>query len=300
MSQQNSIITLNPGRDGDETDATEFLLYDAYGAPIYITSGPRTGTQESVKRERIVISGDDSRDNIVNPVLINGEYRVPTYDEHQRRALDRQTLQLEALIDKQPPTGQKPMVSSVPVAIASDQSPVQVRTLYGNRATYSASTNGTVGTGTAIATVTSIAYLFHPQSSETTARIGRIFIGWGGGAGNSNVNVQVAYITAENAVPGGTSRPIQTHDPIDPPSNLTFRSGAAAPTRITGDLFTGVAQASAQSAGVDFNIFEPTLNGKPIVLPARLGRGLEVRTVIGAVALTTALQVSVYMTWTEN
>jgi len=161
---------------------------------------------------------------------------------------------------------------------------------------YMASTNGSVGTGVAVATVTSIAYLFHPAAVLERYEIYRIDISFGGGAGaTSNVVARGAFITAEAAVPGGTSQTINPTDRADAAlaAATVFRTGATgAPTRVAGDLM------SFNSSGPGSNNYSwtPTSQGKPIVIRSGVAEGFEIRTVI-VTALGTAQQVSITFYW---
>jgi len=172
--------------------------------------------------------------------------------------------------------------------------------------TYMASTNGIVVTGTTAATVTSIAYLWHPAAITKRYEIVRIQASWSAGISNSgNFNIRLAKITAENATPGGTPQTINTADGADAASGGTFRTGATgAPTRTAGDLSafeietdTGNAN-SGSLAYAPFVIFDAFEDGKPLVCRSGVAEGWEIRTVVGT-ALGTGARMSVAFIWKE-
>ena len=165
-----------------------------------------------------------------------------------------------------------------------------------NSVSFMASTNGTVSSGTAAATTTSIAYLFHPNTNTKRIEIQRIDVALGGGS-SGNVSIRGAFITAENGTPGGTSQTINPLDRADSTSaGMVFRSGATgAPTRVTGDLITwNFGGAHSGDTSWDTEFF-----AKPIVLRASQAEGFEIRSVIGT-ALLTATTIAVTFYWTEQ
>lgn len=165
-----------------------------------------------------------------------------------------------------------------------------------NSSSFMVSTNGTISSGTGAATVTSLGYLFHPNTNTKRIEICRIDVALGGGA-SGNVMVRGAFITAENGAPGGTSQTIQPIDRSDSNSSgMIFRTGATgAPTRISGDLITW----NAGGAHTGLFSWESQLSGKPIILRASQAEGFEIRSVIGT-ALLTATSISVTFYWTEQ
>ncbi len=149
------------------------------------------------------------------------------------------------------------------------------RPLY--RATYTASTNGTVATSTGANTVTSIGYLFHPSASALRVEIIKIGLSWGGNAGNNDLSFRAARITAENGTPGGTSQTINAFDQDDTPSTMTLRSGATGtPVRAAGDYFC-VAAIGGSADQRQILMFDAGIYGKPIVLRSGQAEGLEIR-----------------------
>jgi hypothetical protein len=196
--------------------------------------------------------------------------------------------------------GQKTMAASIPVAIASDQSAIPTTVAASTKATFAASTNGVVGTGTASATVQSLAYLFHTGASTKTIKIMRIVIGWAGNGGNNSLTFRGAFITAENGAPGGTSQTINstkrsnTADATD-----TFRTGANAPTYVTGDLIA-MSAIGGSSDQQHATLYEDGDLEEPITLRAGTAEGFDIRSVIGGSNLASAVNVSVYYFWTEE
>lgn len=165
------------------------------------------------------------------------------------------------------------------------------------RSMYAGSTNGLVSTATAANTATSIAYLFHPSANTKRVEIQKITISFSGNAGNNGDFIEGAFITAENATPGGTSQTTNPLDRADAASTVIFRSGATgAPTRVTGDLlsFGGLGSTDRQI------IIDASTIGKPIVLRASVAEGFEIRHVVGASNLASAVEMTVTMFWTET
>ena len=165
-----------------------------------------------------------------------------------------------------------------------------------NVSSFMASSNGTISSGTAGATVTSLGYLFHPNTNTKRIEICRIDVTVGGGS-TGNVMIRGAFISAENGTPGGTSQTINPTDRGDSTSaGVIFRSAPNAPARVTGDLITWNAGGSATEANF---VWTPPLAGKPIVLRASQTEGFEVRSVVGT-ALLTAATIAVTFYWTEQ
>jgi hypothetical protein len=157
-----------------------------------------------------------------------------------------------------------------------------------------------VTTGTVAATVTSLAYLFHPGANTKRIKIQRIMVSWSGNGGNNSLSIRGNFITAENGAPGGTSQTINALDRADAASTLTFRTGATgAPTRVTGDLLT-LALEGGSSAQESFQLFDALQFGKPIILRASTAEGFEVRSVIGGSNIASVVSVGIYYIWTEE
>jgi hypothetical protein len=171
----------------------------------------------------------------------------------------------------------------------------------GTIAAFMASTNGTVSSGTALATVQSIAYLFHTAGSTKTIKIVRIDISDNTG-NNGALNVRGAFITAENGAPGGTSQTINGVNQADTAEGTdTFRTGATGePTRVTGDLITfAMAAGPSSPAGTSTLVWEAGSAAKAITLRAGVAEGFEIRSVISN-AFATADQIAVTYYWTEE
>jgi hypothetical protein len=161
---------------------------------------------------------------------------------------------------------------------------------------FMASTNGTVTTATLLASVTSIAYLFHPGTSTKTIKIRKIVVSSTGGT-NGVVNFRGAFITAENGVPGGTSQTINgVNRSFTPEAGDVFRTGATgAPTRVAGDLLSYALSVNGSSS----DAFTFDFTASPITLRAGVAEGFEIRTVITN-ALVNADSIGCYFYWTEE
>lgn len=176
------------------------------------------------------------------------------------------------------------------------------RVSYANVPTYGASTNGVVSSGTVLATVSSVAYLFHAAANTKTFRILRILASIGGGSGGA-LNLRGALITAENGTPGGTVQAVNPVNRGDAASTATgangvFRTGATgAPTRIAGDLMTY--SIGGADTGSDVELFDASQFGEPITLRGGFAEGFEIRSVVGT-ALLTAAQIAVTFFFTES
>jgi len=176
----------------------------------------------------------------------------------------------------------------------------RVRTTYPSITTYAGSSNGTVGSGTAATTVTSVGYIWHTAANAKRIEIYCITVSTGGGAAG-NLSLRGAFITAENATPGGLVYPPTPLDRSSAASTVTgstgiLRVGAAAPTRVVGDLITE--NIGGASTGTQYTLFDSSKSGQPIILRSGSAEGFEIRSVIG-VALTTATQISFTAYWTE-
>jgi hypothetical protein len=169
-----------------------------------------------------------------------------------------------------------------------------------NVASFMASTNGSLASGTVIGTVTSLAYLFHSASSTKRIEIKRIDVTAAGGisAGGTLLTLALrgAFITAENATPGGTSQTINGTDRSQTPDATdVFRTGATgAPTRLPGDVLSTAFGASGSY------VWCPDTSSRPIVLRPGVAEGFEIRIVVGGITLTTAAQFAVTFYWTER
>ncbi len=200
-----------------------------------------------------------------------------------------------------------------PVAVkASTTAPVLadsalVVNLSPNRpATYAASTNGVVAGSTSATATTSIAYIFHTATNTKRIEIYRIVATTGLEMGaNHDYTLRGAFITAENATPGGTAQTANPFDRSDAASTITgttgvFRTGATgAPTRVTGDLISE--EMYVNNGGSNQKIlFDIHFTGKPIVLRASTAEGFEIRmTGNNNGNLSQAPDISVTMYWME-
>lgn len=154
---------------------------------------------------------------------------------------------------------------------------------------YAASTNGTISSGTLLNTTTSIAYLWHPAANTKRVEINKILVSFAAGSGGL-LQVRGAFITAENGVPGGTVQIINPKDRDDPASTLTFRTGAAPPTRLAGDLYTDVSDQLKLEVGDNMT--------KPIVLRPGVDEGFEIRSIVGLLLISAQL-IAVSYEWVE-
>jgi hypothetical protein len=180
-------------------------------------------------------------------------------------------------------------------ALATSTNPIHVRRHAGNIATFCGTTNGAVATSTTRDVISSIAYVWHPSTSTKRVEIHKVVISFGGSAGGF-VFIRGARITAVAGTPGGSSPAPQSVDLADASTLITFTHRATgAPTRAAADMLTLVAGAGAGTV-YEWNA---ATSGKPIVLRPSVAEGFEVRAVVGPLGLTTALQVSVTMHWTE-
>lgn len=173
-------------------------------------------------------------------------------------------------------------------------------------ATYGASTNGTVGISTNQAGITSLAYIWHASGNTKRIEIYRIIASAGLECGaNHDFTLRGAFITAENATPGGTAQSVNPFDRDDTASSITgatgvFRTGATgAPTRVTGDLFSEEIYTNTGATNQKV-LFDIKHTGKPIVLRASTAEGFEIRAVGGGNGnLSQAVEVAVTIYWME-
>lgn len=163
--------------------------------------------------------------------------------------------------------------------------------------TFAASTNGAVVSATGNGTTTSIAYLFKPANIDRRISILRIDVSSAVNGGNNPYTLLGCFITAENATPGGTAQSINGLD-RDDVSFITFRTGAAAPTRVTGDLFVLSCIGVSDFKYLMFDYKQN--NGKPIVLRQGIAEGFEVRVLVGGSNLSNGPNVGIDMIWTEE
>lgn len=187
--------------------------------------------------------------------------------------------------------------------LVSGKQSLDVSVKAGNTPSYMASTNGIVNSGTAGATVTSHAYLWHPSTDTTRYAIAMIVASVSTLDTNTgNLQLRLARITALNGTPGGTNQTINALDFADAPSTGTFTTGATgAPTRAAGDYVTKTFDASGVGNGttgknVEFIIFDERIAGKALICRAGVNEGYEVRSIVGT-AIATAVPVAVTYYW---
>lgn len=161
--------------------------------------------------------------------------------------------------------------------------------------TYCASTGGTVSTGAAAGTVTSILYLWHPAAvtKRYKIRYGEIHAAIGSGTGT--YLMRITSITAENVTPGGT---VAANLPLvgtSPASAAVVRYGANAPTRTAADYFivpSGIADP------VHFAL-DSIPGFQPITLLGGVAAGMELRTHVVS-PVTGGADVGAWVCWTED
>lgn len=159
---------------------------------------------------------------------------------------------------------------------------------------YMASTNGIVSIGISSGSTTSIGYLFHPSSSSRNVRLHRVVASLAGGAGGV-ITLRGAFMSAENGVPGGVAQQINPVDRSDVASEMTFRTSAASPTRINGDLTSVVTMGGVPNVV----IYESDDFNKSITLRSGTSEGFEVRATTD-LAATTPASVALYFYWRES
>lgn len=169
-----------------------------------------------------------------------------------------------------------------------------------NSSSFMSSTNGIVTATAAGGSVTSIAYLWHPNTNTKRIEIHRIDVGV------TNITtpalsppgvatIRGSFISAENGTPGGTSQTIISTDRVDSSSaGLVFRTGANAPTRVNGTLINWNSSVNQSP----YFVWETSLFGKPIVLRSGVSEGFEIRVVMEVASAATP-QISVCYYWTE-
>jgi len=289
------------------------LLYDAAGVALAV----QNGVAIPAATPALIVAGSDGAAARYVRTAADGTVRVdptgtttqPVGDAGASLTVDTPQLPVALVggrLDENvgawlgstaPTVGQKAMASSVPVVVASDQSALTVKGQ--DSPAYAASTNGSFTSPTVATTVASVAYLFHPSASAKRVQIEKIVVSWSGNGGNNLFTFRCAFLTAENGAPGGTSQAINALDQADAASALVFRTGATgAPTRVAGDLFSVVGDGGSTSE-TSIVVFDTVRDGKAVILRAGVAEGFEVRFVVGAANLASAVGVSVYYVWTE-
>ncbi len=166
----------------------------------------------------------------------------------------------------------------------------------GAKATYMASTNGTVTMSTTAGVATSLGYLWHPSSGTKRVSLQKMLLTFAG-IGTGNFNILVSRITAEAGSPGGTSQNINAQDPSDINSLCTFRTAATgAPTRVSGDCVALTFKADADGY-VDL---ANTLEGKGLICRASQGEGWEIRAIPGSLSLSASPHFALAFEWNEG
>ncbi len=160
-----------------------------------------------------------------------------------------------------------------------------------------AAVSGLVGTGTSIA-LKSLAYLWHPSSgnSSSTKRveIRRIVVSYLAGGGTGPVLFRATRISAVSATPNGTTVSATVLDGADSTGLSLMTAPTNAPTRSGGDVFA----IAVQPAANDTFVWQAPELGKPIVLRASLGEGIEVLADVKN-TLSPAMQAVVSFEWVE-
>jgi len=159
------------------------------------------------------------------------------------------------------------------------------------RAAYYAS--AVVGSGTGTTTNKSLLYVWNARTS-TRAEIRRVTIAYLAGAGTSALTVRGAHMTAQAGTVGGTSITPLPFDPSDGASAMTSVVGANAPTQVALDVLLFAVPITATGTFV----WTWTDLGKPIVLPAGVDGGFEIRVDVSAAA-TTEMKLHVSIEWLE-
>ena len=186
--------------------------------------------------------------------------------------------------------------ASIPVTIATDQIVPTYNNL-GNKATYFSSSNGTITPSTIANTTTSLAYLWHPNTSTKRVTLQKLLITWAAGTGSGDFRLALARITAENGVPGGTSQTINKEDQDDAASGCTFRTSATgAPTRAAGDYVTMNFSITSDGSIELTDILE----GKGFICRASQSEGWEIRFITGTTTPTTTPALAVTFVWAEQ
>jgi hypothetical protein len=85
MTNNSSIVIIKVDSTGEVTDAS-------------IVSDPDGVFTDGLKRERIVISGDDKRESVLNLYPIDGVYRMQSFDPVLNRQMDTLLKLMEELI----------------------------------------------------------------------------------------------------------------------------------------------------------------------------------------------------------
>lgn len=159
------------------------------------------------------------------------------------------------------------------------------------RAAYYAS--GVVGTGTSSTSDKSILYVWN-AATEKRCEIRRITIAYLAGDGASILTVKGAHVHEQASPIGGSGMTPLPLDPSDGEGILNGVAGANSPVRVALDLFSF----AVPFATTGTFVWTWTDLGKPIVLPAAMHRGFEIRADVSASA-TTEMTLHVSMEWVE-
>jgi hypothetical protein len=114
------------------------------------------------------------------------------------------------------------------------------------------------------------------------------------GAGTGPVLFRATRISAVSATPNGTGVSATSLDGADSTALSLMTAAANAPTRTGGDVFSVAVQSTAN----DVFVWETPELGKPIVLRASLGEGIEVLADVKG-TLNPAMQAVVSFEWVE-
>lgn len=177
-------------------------------------------------------------------------------------------------------------------AVGTPEAPLHVRTSE-PRAAYCAS--AIVGSGTKPAsTAKSILYVWN-HGRGRRAEIRRVVVAYQGGSGKSSVTVRGTRITSQPSRAGGSCATPLSFDPTDAPSALSGVAAGRAPTRVPADLILFAVPVSSTGTFV----WTWTDVGKPIVLPADVEQGFEIRTELSGAA-STEMKLHVTIEWLET
>jgi hypothetical protein len=165
-----------------------------------------------------------------------------------------------------------------------------------NYATYAASNPDGASTGILLGTTTSVIYLFHPSTESKSYQVKRILISATGGTGTATYSIRADFITAQAGTPGGTLVTPQPLNRSDIASNAIVRINANAPTRLGNDPWS---ICLVPGNNFVFDLASNIYDGKAITLRGGISEGIEVRIVIGGLALLTASRVSAALEWVE-
>lgn len=155
-------------------------------------------------------------------------------------------------------------------------------------------TSAIVGSGTSVtSTPKSVLYVWNGRSGKR-AEIRRVTVAYRQGGGSSYLTVRGTRITAQASPAGGTTISPLPLDPSDGASALTSVAAASTPSQVAADLILFAVPVSSTGTFV----WTWTDLGKPIVLPADMDQGFEIRTELSAAA-SAEMKLYVTIEWLE-